>query len=305
MFLKRPPIAMAFFLALFVALPLRPDDSATPSKLQREVDSAMGKLPGAFVILDVTSRTMLAGRGMDVASVRLEAPGSTLKPFLLMALLETGKLDPTQKLICRKPLKIGSAQLDCTHPEEVRQLDAAEAIAYSCNSYIAQVASRLSGTELVELLRRAGLDTPSGLVAQESHGRIALPTNLEELQLEALGYRGIAVTPLELLEAYRKLALRIRHNDLGVDAPIFKGLEDSVDFGMAHAAWVDGMNVAGKTGTSVAHNTQQTHGFFVGYAPAEKPEIAVVVFLAQGRGLDAAAIAQPVLRAFAKNRGSQ
>jgi cell division protein FtsI/penicillin-binding protein 2 len=290
---------------MLLPFPLHSDDSAAPSNLQREVDSAMGKLPGAFVVVDVTSRTMLAAHGMDMASLRLEAPGSTLKPSLMMALLETGKLDPKQQFICHKPLKIGSAQLDCTHPVEVRQLDAAEAIAYSCNSYVAQVAHRLSGTELVEMLRRAGFDTPSGLIAQEARGRIALPANLEELQLEALGYRGVAVTPLELLEAYRKLALRKRRSDLGVDAPVFKGLEDSVAFGMARAAWVDGMNVAGKTGTSVARNTQQTHGFFVGYAPAEKPAIAVVVFLAQGRGLDAAAIAQPVFSSFAKSRGLQ
>jgi len=292
-----------FSLAMLVAFPMHSDDSANPSKLQREVDSALGNLPGAFVVVNVTSRTVLAAHGMDMASLRLEAPGSTLKPFLLMALLETGRVDPKQQFICHKLLRIGSAQLDCTHPAEVRQLDAEEAIAYSCNSYFAQVASRLSASEFVELLRRAGFATPSGLVAQEARGRIALPANLEELQLEALGYRGIAVTPLELLEAYRKLALRIRQNDLGVDALVFKGLEGSVAFGMAHAAWVDGMNVAGKTGTSVARNTQQTHGFFVGYAPAEKPEIAVVVFLAQGRGLDAAAVAQPVLNAFAKSRG--
>ena len=262
----------------------------------------MAKLPGAFVIVDVTTRAVLAAHGMDLASLRLEAPGSTLKPFLLMALLETGKLEPKQQFICRRPLKIGSAQLDCTHPAEVRQLDAVEAIAYSCNSYVAQVAPRLNGAELVEVLRRAGFDTASGLVAREARGRIVQPANLEELQLEALGYRGIEVTPLELLEAYRKLALRKRQGDLGVDAPVFSGLESAVTFGMAHAASVDGMKIAGKTGTSVARNTQQTHAFFVGYAPAEKPEIAVVVFLVQGRGLDAAATAQPVFSAFAKFR---
>ena len=298
-------MAVAFFLGLLLAFPLRSDDSARQSKLQREVDQAMGKLPGAIVMVDVTTRTVLAAHAMDVASLRLEAPGSTLKPFLLMAMLESGKLDPKQKLICHRTLKIGSAQLDCTHPAEVTELDAAEAIAYSCNSYVAQVASRWNGTELVELLRRTGFDTPSGLVRQEASGRIALPSNLEELQLEALGYRGIVVTPLELLEAYRKLALRAGQKNLGVDAPVFKGLEDSVAFGMAHAAWVDGMNIAGKTGTSVARNTKQTHGFFVGYAPAENPEIAVVVFLAQGRGLDAAAVAQPVFSAFAKFREAQ
>src|SRR5258708_2887450 len=302
MSLKSSPIAIAFSLAMLLAFPLRSDDVPAASKLQREVDRAMGKLPGAFVVVDVTKRTVLAAHGMDLASLRLEAPGSTLKPFLLMALLETGKLDPKEQFICRRPLKIGSAQLDCTHPAEVRQLDAAEAIAYSCNSYVAQVAPRLSGVELLELLRRAGFDTASGLVAQEAHGRIALPANLEELQLEALGYHGIEVTPLELLQAYRKLALRKRKEDLGVDAPIFSGLEGAVTFGIAHAASVDGMQIAGKTSTSEARNTQQTHGFFVGYAPAEKPEIAVVVFLAQGRGLDAATIAQPVFSAFAKLR---
>ena len=295
-------ILIALVFALLLAFSLRPDDSATASRLQREVDRAMVKLPGAFVIVDVATRAVLAAHGMDVASLRREAPGSTLKPFLLMALLETGKLDPKQQFICRRPLKIGSAQMDCTHPVEARQLDAAEAIAYSCNSYVAQVAPRLNGVELVELLRRAGFDTASGLVAQEARGRIVQPANLEELQLEALGYRGIEVTPLELLEAYRKLALRKRQEDLGVDAPVFSGLEGAVTFGMAHAASVDGMKIAGKTGTSVARNTQQTHGFFIGYAPAEKPEIAVVVFLAQGRGLDAAAIAQPVFSVFAKFR---
>jgi cell division protein FtsI/penicillin-binding protein 2 len=300
--LKVSPLPIAFFLALLLAFPLRSDDSTTASKLQREVDRTMGKLPGGFVVVDVTTRDVLAAHGMELASLRLEAPGSTLKPFVLMALLESGKLDPKQQFVCHRPLKIGSAQLDCTHPAEVMQLNAAEAIAYSCNSYIAQVASRLNGAELLEILRRAGFDTPSGLVPQETRGRIAQPSNLEELQLEALGYRGIVVTPLELLEAYRRLALRRREKDFGVDAPVFQGLEDSVAFGMAHAASVSGMNIAGKTGTSVARNTQQTHGFFVGYAPAEKPEIAFVVFLAQGRGLDAAALAQPVFSAFAKFR---
>jgi cell division protein FtsI/penicillin-binding protein 2 len=289
--LRLSTIVTALFLLMLPVCQLHPDDSATTLKLQREVDRTMGKLPGAFVVIDVSTRTVLAARGMDLASSRLEAPGSTLKPFLLMALLETGKLDAKQQFLCRRPLKIGPAQLGAT-----------EAIAYSCNSYVAQVASRFNSAELVEVFRRAGFDSPSGLVPQEARGRIAPPSNLEEIQLEALGYRGIAVTPLELLEAYRRLALRKRQNDLGVDAPIFQGLEDSVAFGMAHAAFVEGMNIAGKTGTSVARNTQQTHGFFVGYAPAEKPRIAVVVFLAHGHGLDAAAVAQPVFSAFAKLR---
>jgi len=295
-------VTITILLATALAFPVRPRESPLTSGLQREVDRAMGKLPGAVVAIDVTSRTILAAHRLDLASLRLEAPGSMLKPFVLMALLEAGKLDPKQRLVCQRPLQIGSARMDCTHPAAAAELDTAEAIAYSCNSYVAEIAPRLSGVELVALLRRAGFESPTGLVAHEASGHIELPRNSEELQLEALGYHGIEVTPLELLEAYRKLALRQRDALLGVDEPVFNGLEGSVKFGMAHAAFVNGMNIAGKTGTSVARSTQQTHGFFVGYAPAEKPEIAVVVFLAEGRGMDAAAVAQPVFRAYAKFR---
>jgi Penicillin binding protein transpeptidase domain len=221
-------VAITFLLATVLAFPLRSDESSLTSKLQREVDRAMGRLPGAFVVINVTSRTILAAHRMDLASLRLEAPGSTLKPFLLMTLLETGKLGPKQQLICRRPLQMGSARMDCTHPAAVAELDTADAIAYSCNSYVAEIAPRLNGTELVALLRRAGFESPTGLVAHEARGHIKLPPNHEELQLEALGYHGIEVTPLELLEPYRKLALRKRETVLGVDEPVFNGLEGSV-----------------------------------------------------------------------------
>src|SRR5260370_34613230 len=104
-----------------------------------------------------------------------------------MALLETGRLDPKQQFICHKLLRIGSAQLDCTHPAEVRQLDAEEAIAYSCNSYFAQVASRLSASEFVELLRRAGFATPPGLRPPAPHRPHQFSANTHDAPPDALG----------------------------------------------------------------------------------------------------------------------
>jgi cell division protein FtsI/penicillin-binding protein 2 len=120
-------------------------------------------------------------------------------------------------------------------------------------------------------------------------------------QLEALGDRGIKVTPLELLVAYRKLALAKRSR-AAADATVFEGLEASVAYGMAHAANVDGLKVAGKTGTAASRESARPHGFFAGYAPAEKPEIVLVVYLEQGHGADAAAVAQSVLAEFTKER---
>src|SRR5260370_7255400 len=73
-----------------------------------------------------------------------------------MALLESGKLDANQRLLCRRPLRIGGVRMDCAHPASVLDLNAEEAIAYSCNSYFAEAATRLSSRELLQALRRGG-----------------------------------------------------------------------------------------------------------------------------------------------------
>ena len=248
---------------------------------------------GTFVVIDVSSGKILASNNLHLAATTLQTPGSTLKPFVLMTLLDLHRVDPAQKLLCKRKLQIGSERLDCTHPISISELNADDAIAYSCNSYFAQVSIRLTGAELVQAFRRAGFDSPSSLVDNDATGIIRTPSNPAQIQLEALGDEGIEVTPLEILAAYRKLALRKRKGDIGKDAPIFDGLQHSVEYGMAHAGNVDDMKVAGKTGTAASRNNPRTHGFFVGYAPAEKPEIAVDSRLCnREEGLDAAAIAQ-------------
>lgn len=256
--------------------------------------------PGTFVVVEVTSGKILASNNLRLAATTLQTPGSTLKPFVLMTLLELHRLDPAQKFLCKRKLQIGSERLDCTHPISISELNADDAIAYSCNSYFAHVSVRLTGADLVQAFRRAGFDSPSSLVDNDATGNIRTPSNPAQIQLAALGAEGIEVTPLELLAAYRKLALRKRNGDIGKDAPVFDGLQHSVEYGMAHAGNVDDMKVAGKTGTAASRNNPRTHGFFVGYAPAEKPEIAVVVFVQQGRGTDAAALAQTVFREYAQ-----
>lgn len=288
-------------LSIAVVL-LSPHMGSTPRdmRLQRAVDQAMQGHAGAIVVVDVTSERILAAKNLEVAGRELVRPGSALKPFVLMELLETGKLDAKQRLLCRRPLRIGGVQMDCSHTRDVAELDADDAIAYSCNSYVAEVTLRLDEGELLGALRRAGLDSPTGLAESESAGQIEHPANQAQLQLTALGERGIEVTPLALLEAYRKLALRKRAGTISASGAVFDGLEHAVAYGTAHGAYVDEMKVAGKTGTAAAANNPRTHGLFVGYAPAEQPEIAVVVYLKQGRGPDAAMVARAVFAEYAQ-----
>ena len=293
-------LSLVLVLSTTLGLANCPRQLKSPSReLQGAIDEAIAGRPGTIVVVSVTSRQVLASHNLELASAQLVRPGSTLKPFVLLALLDSGKLDPSQHFLCKRPLYIGNIRMDCSHTTEIVEPDADDAIAYSCNSYISQAASRLGPRELVEALRRAGLDSPTGLGKPEAAGYVNRLTTSEEIQLAALGERGVEVTPLELLEAYRKLALRKRTENTQPSKAVFEGLEHAITYGSAHAAYVDGMHIAGKTGTATAPNTARTHGLFVGYAPADQPEIALVVYLPQGHGLDAAKLAQPVFAEYA------
>ena len=307
MILKRVPLVailrLTLFLSLFQLCCMVLSSSlcfpkSQDAQLQRAVDRALDRPAGAVVVIEVESGEILASKNLEFAGKQLIRPGSTLKPFVLMELMDSGRLDPRQRLICKRPLRIGGLRLDCSHTTEVTQLDADDAVAYSCNSYVAEASLRMNGSELVQALRRAGLDSLTGIVTRESAGHIDRPATQEQLQLTALGARGTEVTPLELLAAYRKLALRKRTGNLSPYEPVFDGLEHAVAYGTAHAAYVDGMKVAGKTGTADSAGSARTHGIFVGYAPADQPEIALMVYVSQGRGLDAAAIAQSILKEY-------
>ena len=80
--------------------------------------------------------------------------------------------------------------------------------------------------------------------------------------------------------------------------PIVEGLEDAVEYGTAQRARVDGLAVAGKTG-SIRAAGGVPFAWFAGFAPSRKPEVVVTVLL-QGRsgGADAAPIAARILQAW-------
>jgi len=63
--------------------------------------------------------------------------------------------------------------------------------------------------------------------------------------------------------------------------------------GTGHASAIPGLRIAGKTGTAQRYN-HLDNAWFVGYAPAENPRIAICVFVEEGGhgGTIAAPIAQ-------------
>src|SRR5262249_46244418 len=156
---------------------------------------------------------------------------------------------PDETFFCRRTLRIAGKRMDCTHPVLAAPLDAKEALAYSCNSYFAAMAERVSAQDLAVEFRRAGFDSPTNWWPLEIDGVVKQAETPEELELQALGEKAVKITPLELLAAYRALALEHRRGEKAWDV-IYRGLTDSTAYGMAHAAAPNGYNVAGKTGTA-------------------------------------------------------
>lgn len=276
---------------------------AANSALQAAVVGAMRGQRGTAVVVDVRSGQLIASYHLNVAAQRVVAPGSSLKPFTLLALLESGKLDQHTALMCKRPLSVAGHRIDCTHPDTKQPLNPATALAYSCNSYFTTAALRLQPAQLRDSLVEGGFTASTSLAASESAGHVALANSPEQEQLQAIGEWGIEVTPLELVRGYRQLALLQAQHDPKL-APLFEGLEQSVEYGMGHAAQPPGtMTVAGKTGTAPAAEGPWTHAWFAGYAPAANPAIVLVVFLEKGHGgSDAAATAREIFAALAPSQ---
>ena len=259
---------------------------------QSAIDAASRTSPTArILVLDISTNRIVASRHLDLAARTLAAPGSTLKPLVLYQLLARNRWYPAQRVACNGNLVIAGHRLACSHPP-APPFDARQALAWSCNTYFAQVALSLRPGDLDSLLRNVGLLAPTGIAPNEALAEFQSPQSPVATQLALLGVEGIRITPLELAEAYRWLAEEfIAHPNSLATQIVLSGLTDSASFGMAGQAGLGSVPVAGKTGTAESTTTPQTHGWFAGLAPATHPQVVVLIFVPSGRGADAAHLA--------------
>ena len=252
-----------------------------------------GDETGTAIVIRLTDRKVLHVENADFAAGAVLPPASTIKPFAIFALLEAAKLRSDELFACPRRLQINGHVLNCVHPPTPEPMNAARALAYSCNGAIAHFALRFQPDEFARALIRFGFTSQSGLLkGAEAIGWVKRGTFGEDCQLQALGEEGVAVTPLELLLAYARLAARL--NDPKFSA-VREGLEGAVEFGTAQAAKMQGLKVAGKTG-SIVFRSGSPAAWFAGF----DSNLAVVVLRAgRSGGADAAPVAAALLRRYA------
>jgi penicillin-binding protein 2 len=275
-------------VAAFVSVPVA-------ASIEQTVSDAMEGLEGTVLVVAVESGDVIFAHEAEASARRVVSPGSIIKPFTLLALVNAGIVDEQTAEFCPRTVRVGGRNLDCSHPVGLEAIDAVAALAASCNHFFVHHSTGLAPEILYREFLDVGFNESAGLIPNESPGRVELAASPEDGQLMSVGLAQVGVTPAGVAAAYRRLALRLK--DPRDDRPglglVREGLKEAVRSGTARLAASPNADVAGKTGTA------DGHAWFAGFAPADRPEIVVVVFLEDGSGgRDAAPIAGRVFAAF-------
>jgi cell division protein FtsI (penicillin-binding protein 3) len=260
-------------------------------------------------------------------------PGSTLKPFTVASLLRMGRVSMADSVDTADG-RWRVAGRTITDVSAVGKVSLAHALRVSSNVGIARVAERLSPAEQFEGLRDFGFGVPTGIqLPGEASGTLRNPRGWSRQSPAslAIGYE-IAVTPLQMTMAYGALAnggllmeprilreLRApdgrvlerfeprvvrRVMDPAVAGEVNRALVEAVEDGTGTRARLASFAVAGKSGTSRAtgpggaYEVGAYYSSFVGFFPADDPQLVVFVKLDRPRGVYyGGATAAPVTRA--------
>jgi penicillin-binding protein 2 len=254
------------------------------------------------------------------------SPGSTFKPATLIAAIRSGIVSPATTFVCNGSMRIGNRTVRClgTHGRITFQT----AIEKSCNVFFAELGSRLKREQIVSVATEFGLGSPTG-VDIPGEATALLPTdewldNRAEQWFQgdtvnlAIGQGYVNVTPIQMANyaaiianrgvAYQphvaKRSDRIEAHRVKLDSMwwdrIVRAMVQVVESGTGVRSRIGGVRVAGKTGSAQTGAGRKPHGWFIAFAPADNPTIAlaVVVENSDEGGRVAAPIAKRVLEAY-------
>jgi len=303
--------AIARFLLVFFVFALRAQAAAN---LQHFLDDLMQKRRGNVLVADPRTGCLLAVWNSRQAFETAYPPGSTAKLFTAAAAMEEGLISPSEEIFCRKVPELLGESFHCSHPAPDGPFTLASALANSCNYFFARLSLRIRSAQLAHWFAAFGLGSPPGQARIEAEDAAKARA--------ALGEGGVTLSSAQLLLAYlafanRGLAYRLTLPKDHADPPalaftvrlrpetfevLSTGLEGCVRLGTCQGSAEEGVRIAGKTGTAAAlDGSGVTHAWFVGYAPVNKPEIALVVFLERGTGQhDAAPLAGKIFKFYFK-----
>ncbi len=250
-------------------------------------------------------------------------PGSTLKPLIAAALLEHGAVNENSTAVCSGVWRANRFSVRCWVLQKGRAAHGSQtlskAICNSCNIAMAQFALRLPYRQLYETLHKLGIGRRLSVGAgYEEAGWLDPPwkelrkAERQHHQATVAFGQGLAVTPMQLAVGYAALA----NYGMVMKPRIVKGIKNEatgdirwlppqpigravspltasklrdilvavVEQGTGKRAKLDGVVVAGKTGTATKvvngrYDPTKVIVSFFGFFPAENPKWVVGIVL--------------------------
>jgi len=280
---------------------------------------------GSIVVLDVKTGEVLAivnqptynpndrsqfsaERYRNRAVTDIFEPGSSIKPLVVAAALETGEFRPSS-IIDTAPGYVTVGAKTIEDSRNLGRVSLTTILARSSNVGVTKLAMSLQPDQLWQTMTDFGLGSlTSSAFPGESAGLLTHFSNWKPISQATLAYGyGVSVTALQLAQSYSALGNGGRLNPVSlvaletpadgrqVIAPdtataVRRMLEEVVrPGGTGTKASVPGYRVAGKTGTAWkfaagGYSEDKYISIFAGLAPASDPRLAAVVVIDEPSG---------------------
>lgn len=257
-------------------------------------------------------------------------PGSIWKPISALAALEHGAVSANEVFEVSGSINYAGFRFGDWTSKQGR-MNLIDALAWSRDTYFYQFAKRMKAEWIANMGEKFGVGESTGLeLLGESRGVLPSPDwkkkNLREPWYPgntlhySIGQSYLLMSPVQAARMMSGIANKgflpkphlIRDTSKeelqpieGVSETSFTVIEEAlkkcVKSGTGQASKLRKIHVAGKTGSAeVSGYKHSTHGWFAAYAPAENPEIVVVVFMEGGGhgGSVAAPVAKKIFEAY-------
>lgn len=269
---------------------------------------------------------------LNRATQALLPPGSTMKVVTAAAALDSGRFDQNTTVDGSNGKQISGAPLNNFGGEDFGAVTLRQALTSSINTAYAQVAVSVGKDRMADYMERFGfgtdppLDYPDGQMAPSgpyrNGKRIGVRSRFVDVGRLGIGQDTLLATPTQMAMVASAVAnggrlMRPRLTDRIVDpdgrvverirpdlyrrvmktstaSELTSMMTDVVKEGSGTAAALQGISVAGKTGTAELNLSGLNQPWFIGFAPAGSPKVAVAVTLDRVQGGIGGTVAAPV-----------
>ncbi|HQF03493.1 MAG TPA: penicillin-binding protein 2 [Phycicoccus sp.] len=286
----------------------------------------------AYKALDEDTTRPLVNRAIGG---NLYPPGSTFKIVTAASALSTGKFTPDSKIpgpaVLDLPQTTAGLATDDKQPCGPNdQTTLADAVRTSCNSAFGWLGMELGADQLRSQAAKFGFGDQLTVPMRVTPSSVPAQLNPPQLAQSAIGQYDVRVTPLQVAMIAAGVANRgtvmkpylvqsVLAPDLStidsakpqelsqavtpqVATQLTAMMEEAVNNGTGGAAKIPGVRVAGKTGTAQHAAGAAPHAWFMTFAPADDPKIAIAVVVEDGGQLGNEAfggtVAAPIARAM-------